>query len=180
MWKKAVDRERRSAELAYRLQSSPPPAEAEAGAPPPPADVEQRTARFEEMLRVPREERDRVQRTQVIDRAAAALAAARAVLKDPPQQNTPQPSPPPLQPQNPVTGATVTGSGSGSGSGKPAKGPEDRDSLADAAQAAPVASQSAKGMITRRMCDCLQITAASSRECTTSFVFRIKDVSLLF
>jgi hypothetical protein len=147
MWKKAVDRERRSAELAYRLQSSPPPAEAEAGAPPPPADVERRTARFEEMLRVPREERDRVQRTQVIDRAAAALAAARAVLKDPPQQNPPQPSQPPQpQPQNPVTGATVTGSGSGSGSRKAAKGPEDRGSLADAAQAAPVASQSAKGM----------------------------------
>ncbi|KAI4967204.1 hypothetical protein ZWY2020_029500 [Hordeum vulgare] len=33
MWKKAVDRERRSAELAYRLQPSPPPAEAEAETP---------------------------------------------------------------------------------------------------------------------------------------------------
>ncbi|XP_047091068.1 uncharacterized protein LOC124702934 [Lolium rigidum] len=142
MWKKAVERERRSAELAYRLQSSPPPAEAEAGAPPP-ADVERRTARFEEMLRVPREERDRVQRTQVIDRAAAALAAARAVLKEPPQQNPPQPSPPP--PKQPATGADVTGSGNGSGSRKAAEGLEDRVSLADAAPAAPVASQSAKG-----------------------------------
>lgn len=143
MWKKAVERERRSAELAYRLQSSPPPAEAEAGAPPPPADVERRTARFEEMLRVPREERDRVQRTQVIDRAAAALAAARAVLKEPPQQNPPQPPPP--KPKQPATAADVTGSGNGSGSRKAAKGLEDRVSLADAAPAAPVASQSAKG-----------------------------------
>jgi hypothetical protein len=133
MWKKAVERERRSAELAYRLQSSPPP-----------ADVERRTARFEEMLRVPREERDRVQRTQVIDRAAAALAAARAVLKEPPQQNPPQPPPP--KPKQPATAADVTGSGSGSGSRKAAEGLEDRVSLADAAPASPVASQSAKGM----------------------------------
>uniref|UniRef100_A0ACD5WUD0 Uncharacterized protein n=1 Tax=Avena sativa TaxID=4498 RepID=A0ACD5WUD0_AVESA len=143
MWKKAVERERRSAELAYRLQSSPPPAEAEAGVPPP-ADVERKTARFEEMLRVPREERDRVQRTQVIDRASAALAAARAVLKEPPQQNPPQSSPPPLQPQ--ATGADLPGSGNDSGSSKAAKGLEDRGSLAEAAPAAPVGSQSAKGI----------------------------------
>ena len=186
MWKKAVERERRSAELAYRLQASPPPAEAEAGSPLP-ADVERRTARFEEMLRVPREERDRVQRTQVIDRAAAALAAARAVLKEPPQQNPPPSSPPPPQnppqsspPQKPATTTDVTGSGNGSGSRKPAKGLEDPGSLADAASAAPVASQSAEGTITRRMWDCLKITAATSRERSSNFVFCINKRCVLF
>uniref|UniRef100_A0A453I145 Uncharacterized protein n=1 Tax=Aegilops tauschii subsp. strangulata TaxID=200361 RepID=A0A453I145_AEGTS len=136
MWKKAVDRERRSAELAYRLQASPPPAEA-----PHQADVERRTARFEEMLRVPREERDRVQRTQVIDRAAAALAAARAVLKEPPQSS---PTP---QPQKPAAATGVTGSGDVFGSRKAAKGPEDQGS---GQRSVPAASQSAKGTTTRR------------------------------
>ena len=94
MWRKAVERERRSAELARRLQS-PAPAEAEAAAAPPVEVVERRTARFEDLLRVPREERDRVQRRQVIDRAAAALAAARAVLKEPPPAPAPASPPPP-------------------------------------------------------------------------------------
>ncbi|XP_048570864.1 uncharacterized protein LOC125551637 [Triticum urartu] len=132
MWKKAVNRERRSAELAYRLQASPPPAEAEG---PQQADVERRTARFEEMLRVPREERDRVQRTQVIDRAAAALAAARAVLKEPPQSS---PTP---QPQKVAAATRVTGSGDVFGSRKAAKGPEDQGS---GQGSVPAASQSAK------------------------------------
>ncbi|KAJ1276052.1 hypothetical protein BS78_05G184600 [Paspalum vaginatum] len=115
MWRKAVERERRSEELARRLQA-PPPAEAEG---PPPGDVAQRrTARFEEMLRVPREERDRVQRRQVIDRAAAALAAAQAVLKDPPPapapSASPTPSPPATPPQRAETGSAARGSDGGS------------------------------------------------------------------
>ena len=140
MWKKAVDRERRSAELAYRLQASPPPAKAEA---PQQADVERRPARFEEMLRVPREERDRVQRTQVIDRAAAALAAARAVLKEPPQSSPP----PPPQPQKPAAATGVIGSGDVFGSRKAAKGPEEQGS---GQRSVPAASQSAKGTPSRR------------------------------
>ncbi|GJN25254.1 hypothetical protein PR202_gb13055 [Eleusine coracana subsp. coracana] len=119
MWRKAVDRERRSAELAYRLQASPA---AEAEAPPRGEDVERRTARFEEMLRVPREERDRVQRRQVIDRAAAALAAARAVLKEPPAQSqSPEspspapPSPPPTPPRESESASSAAGSGVSSG-----------------------------------------------------------------
>uniref|UniRef100_A0A0A9D6J0 Uncharacterized protein n=1 Tax=Arundo donax TaxID=35708 RepID=A0A0A9D6J0_ARUDO len=118
MWRKAVDRERRSAELAYRLQA--PPAEAEAGAAAPGEDVERRTARFEEMLLVPREERDRVQRRQVIDRAAAALAAARAVLKEPPAQSqspSPPPSPPPTPPQRAEAGSGEGGTPKGSDRG---------------------------------------------------------------
>jgi hypothetical protein len=112
MWRKAVERERRSAELARRLQA-PAPAEAAA----PPVDVvERRTARFEDLLRVPREERDRVQRRQVIDRAAAALAAARAVLKEPPPAPAPAQSPPPSPPTTPPQGAETAKVESGGGS----------------------------------------------------------------
>nr|CAB3490156.1 unnamed protein product [Digitaria exilis] len=115
MWRKAVERERRSAELARRLQA-PVPAGAEAVAPPPADVVERRTARFEDLLRVPREERDRVQRNQVIDRAAAALAAARAVLKEPPPAPAPAPSPSPSPPSTPpqMTEAAKVGSAGGS------------------------------------------------------------------
>ncbi|PVH34438.1 hypothetical protein PAHAL_8G218400 [Panicum hallii] len=117
MWRKAVERERRSAELARRLQA-PAPAEAEAAAAPPVEVVERRTARFEDLLRVPREERDRVQRRQVIDRAAAALAAARAVLKEPPPAPAPAPasSPPPSPPQTPPQRAESAKVGSAGGS----------------------------------------------------------------
>jgi hypothetical protein len=127
MWKKAVERERRSADLARRLQA--PPAEADAPAPAPPVeDVRRRTARFEEMLRVPREERDRVQRNQVIDRAAAALAAARAVLKEPPAF-----SPPPTPPQVAETGKV------GSAGGGAARGSDRNSRSAARAQLSPSA-----------------------------------------
>jgi len=140
MWRKAVERERRSAELARRLQS-PAPAEAEAAAAPPVEVVERRTARFEDLLRVPREERDRVQRRQVIDRAAAALAAARAVLKEPPPAPAPAPasSPPPSPPPTPPQRAESAKVGSAGGSA--AKG-SDRGSTTSAP--APV-SQSGEG-----------------------------------
>ncbi|OEL18553.1 hypothetical protein BAE44_0020428 [Dichanthelium oligosanthes] len=144
MWRKAVERERRSAELARRLQA---PAEAEAPAAAPPVDVvERRTARFEDLLRVPREERDRVQRRQVIDRAAAALAAARAVLKEPPPAPAPSPeaqSPPPSPPPTPPQRAEMAKVGSGGDSA--ARGP-DRGSRT----AAPV-SQSAEAEAARAL-----------------------------
>jgi len=140
MWRKAVERERRSAELARRLQA-PAPAEAEAAAAgaPPVEVVERRTARFEDLLRVPREERDRVQRRQVIDRAAAALAAARAVLKEPPPAPAPASPPPPSPPQTLPQGAETAKVGSAGAS--VAKG-SDRGSRTPAS--APV-SQSAEG-----------------------------------
>ncbi|KAL6654022.1 hypothetical protein ACP70R_007487 [Stipagrostis hirtigluma subsp. patula] len=121
MWRKAVERERRSAEIARRLQETPTrTAEAEAA-----PDVESRTARFEEMLRVPREERDRVQRRQVIDRAAAALAAARAVLKEPPAPSaSPSPSPPPTPPQEAEAARGKAGSGDGGAPGGSDRGPQ--------------------------------------------------------
>ncbi|RXH72410.1 hypothetical protein DVH24_012094 [Malus domestica] len=41
-----------------------------------------RSEEFQKILEVSKEERDRVQRMQVVDRAAAAIAAARAILED--------------------------------------------------------------------------------------------------
>lgn len=46
--------------------------------------VDRMTDQFNRILEVPKEERDRVQRLQVIDRAAAAIAAARALIKESP------------------------------------------------------------------------------------------------
>ncbi|KAK6161454.1 hypothetical protein DH2020_004835 [Rehmannia glutinosa] len=71
MWKKAVDRERKSVEFEIMAENS----------------------------EVSVEERDRVQRMQVIDRAAAAIAAARALLKEN------------LQPQDEVFGESRAESG---------------------------------------------------------------------
>ncbi|XAR58840.1 hypothetical protein NMG60_11014401 [Bertholletia excelsa] len=45
-------------------------------------DLERKSREFQRILEVPKEERDRVQRMQVIDRAEAAVAAARAILMD--------------------------------------------------------------------------------------------------
>ncbi|CAA6667226.1 unnamed protein product [Spirodela intermedia] len=50
------------------------------------------TDQFNRILEVPKEERDRVQRLQVIDRAAAAIAAARALIKEPPPSKQPSTS----------------------------------------------------------------------------------------
>lgn len=47
-------------------------------------ELERKSQLFEKILEVPKEERDRVQRLQVIDRAAAAIAAAQALIKDNP------------------------------------------------------------------------------------------------
>lgn len=41
-----------------------------------------KTEKFHRLQDVPREERDRIQRQQLIDRAAAAIAAARALLSE--------------------------------------------------------------------------------------------------
>lgn len=45
-------------------------------------EFERRNSEFQKLLEVSPEERDRVQRMQVIDRAAAAIAAARALLQE--------------------------------------------------------------------------------------------------
>ncbi|CAJ1967012.1 unnamed protein product [Sphenostylis stenocarpa] len=78
MWKKAVDRERKSAHfntIAERVASAPDDGIAR-------DDLEKKTTEFHKLLQISSEERDRVQRMQVIDRASAAIAAARALLRD--------------------------------------------------------------------------------------------------
>lgn len=52
-----------------------------------PEELERKTIEFQKILEVPKEERDRVQRMQVIDRAAAAIAAARSIIaQNPPKR----------------------------------------------------------------------------------------------
>lgn len=77
MWKKAVESERKSMQfktIAERVASTRHHGTVE-------DDLEKKTTEFHKLLEVPSEERDRVQRMQVIDRAAAAIAAARALIQ---------------------------------------------------------------------------------------------------
>ncbi|KAK2986053.1 hypothetical protein RJ640_011494, partial [Escallonia rubra] len=82
MWKNAVDRERKAVEFQRiaekAVDGSGDVAEGEESA----EVLERRSSEFQKILEVSPEERDRVQRMQVIDRAAAAIAAARAILKE--------------------------------------------------------------------------------------------------
>lgn len=93
MWKKAVDGERKSKEFLKIADGVPEP-------PLVPTEnketAEQKTELFNKILDVPRDERDRVQRLQVIDRAAAAISAARAFMRD---------SPPPKSPSDELHGS---------------------------------------------------------------------------
>ncbi|XP_048141706.1 uncharacterized protein LOC115750329 [Rhodamnia argentea] len=75
MWRTAVERDRRSIEfqkMAERRDDGGGVVE----------DLEQKSEEFRRILEVPKEERDRAQRMQVIDRAAAAIAAARSIVKE--------------------------------------------------------------------------------------------------
>ncbi|WCJ23887.1 hypothetical protein M5689_005888 [Euphorbia peplus] len=77
MWKNAVDRQQKTLEfqnIAGRLTGDDDVEEN--------VDVEKKNEEFEKILEVSTEERDRIQRMQVIDRASAAIAAARALLKE--------------------------------------------------------------------------------------------------
>ncbi|KAH9289660.1 hypothetical protein KI387_033777 [Taxus chinensis] len=56
-----------------------------------PEALERKTKHFEKLLEVPSEERDRAQRVQVIDRAAAAIAAARALMAENPRSGPSSP-----------------------------------------------------------------------------------------
>ncbi|KAK1311059.1 hypothetical protein QJS10_CPA08g00262 [Acorus calamus] len=82
MWKKAVEKERKSTE--FKIIADKPQGGSvvtDGGGDVDPAVEEEKTERFRQILEVSREERDQVQRLQVIDRAAAAISAARAILK---------------------------------------------------------------------------------------------------
>lgn len=106
MWKNAADKERKSIDFQnIALNNSPPP-------PPPPIDhedLEKKTVEFQKILQVSKEERDRIQRMQVIDRAAAAIAAARAILNE--NASTPETASDVFQDFNTEIDATATGLG---------------------------------------------------------------------
>ncbi|KAJ0981610.1 hypothetical protein J5N97_009865 [Dioscorea zingiberensis] len=86
MWKNAVQRERKSQEF-QRLSGEP---EASDGVGENEESLAKKTEMFNKILEVPKEERDKAQSLQVIDRAAAAIAAARAIIKEAPP---PKPAP---------------------------------------------------------------------------------------
>jgi ABC-type phosphate transport system auxiliary subunit len=73
MWKKAIERERNTTHFNKLASSNDNGVE---------ENLEKKTQEFQKILEVSSEERDRIQRLQVIDRASAAIAAARALLKD--------------------------------------------------------------------------------------------------
>jgi len=73
MWKKAIERERNTTHFNKLASSNENGVE---------DNLEKKTQEFHKILEVSSEERDRIQRLQVIDRASAAIAAARALLKD--------------------------------------------------------------------------------------------------
>ncbi|KAF5779022.1 hypothetical protein HanRHA438_Chr12g0565771 [Helianthus annuus] len=75
MWKKAMDRERKEIEFNKIVENVNVAGEEE-------EDLEAKSSEFLKILEVPTEERDRVQRIQVIDRAAAAIAVASTLLND--------------------------------------------------------------------------------------------------
>lgn len=83
MWKKAVDRERKSIEFQKIAENTAADEEEEVKEENPEV-LEKKSNEFNKILEVSPEERDRIQRMQVIDRAAAAIAAARALLQENP------------------------------------------------------------------------------------------------
>ncbi|MCD9644556.1 hypothetical protein HAX54_032838 [Datura stramonium] len=80
MWKKAMDRERKSAEFLRIAENTSGDDEVEES----PETLEEKSNEFKKILEVSPEERDRIQRMQVVDRAAAAIAAAKALLQENP------------------------------------------------------------------------------------------------
>lgn len=77
MWKKAVEREKQENEFRKIAENVVEEDNEETE-----EVLEKKSGEFQKLLEVSPEERDRVQRMQVIDRAAAAIAAARAILKE--------------------------------------------------------------------------------------------------
>ncbi|KAK9146555.1 hypothetical protein Sjap_006458 [Stephania japonica] len=80
MWKRTMDQERKQFEFEKILESSNEAEEVVDSE----AATERKSEEFMKILEVPKEERDRVQRMQVIDRAAAAIAAAQSLLSESP------------------------------------------------------------------------------------------------
>ncbi|KAL7600663.1 hypothetical protein Lser_V15G22982 [Lactuca serriola] len=78
MWRKAMDRERKEIEFKKIAENVAGDEDNGGGD----EDLETKSSEFLKILEVPTEERDRIQRTQVIDRAAAAIAVASTLLRD--------------------------------------------------------------------------------------------------
>ncbi|KAJ8765410.1 hypothetical protein K2173_013168 [Erythroxylum novogranatense] len=74
MWKTAVDRDRKAAQFESIVGKLP---DNSGGGE---VDLEQKSEEFRKILEIPKDERDRIQRMQVVDRAFAAIAAARSLL----------------------------------------------------------------------------------------------------
>lgn len=81
MWKNASERERKSMEFQNLAEKSLAANEKD-DEEEEEEDLEKKSEEFEKILEVSKEERDRIQRMQVVDRAAAAIAAARALLEE--------------------------------------------------------------------------------------------------
>ncbi|CAN8258417.1 unnamed protein product [Cochlearia groenlandica] len=77
MWKNAIDREKK--EKAFEKIADNVPSN-DGGDEKGEVDLEKKSDDFHKILEVSAEERDRIQRLQVVDRAAAAISAARAIL----------------------------------------------------------------------------------------------------
>ncbi|XP_043725637.1 uncharacterized protein LOC122672204 [Telopea speciosissima] len=85
MWKRAKDQERKTNEFGSIVQNSPVSGNDDVvDSEESPEALERKIQQFNKLQEIPKEERDRVQRMQVIDRASAAIAAARALLKESP------------------------------------------------------------------------------------------------
>ncbi|KAL1207959.1 Protein LIKE EARLY STARVATION [Cardamine amara subsp. amara] len=75
MWKNAVDREKKEKAFEKIAENVVDVDGEDKG-----GDLEKKSDEFQKILEVSVEERDRIQRMQVVDRAAAAISAARAIL----------------------------------------------------------------------------------------------------
>ncbi|KAF9618625.1 hypothetical protein IFM89_002320 [Coptis chinensis] len=82
MWRKAIDREKKEIEFQKIAENTKNEVEEDDDDNNNNEDLEKKSEEFTKLLEFPKEERDHVQRMQVIDRAAAAIAAARALLRE--------------------------------------------------------------------------------------------------
>lgn len=85
MWKKAVEREKKSKEferIAERIIEVSGDGVGKEEEIVSQEELEKKSNEFRKILEVPGKERDRIQRMQVVDRAAAAIAAAKEILQE--------------------------------------------------------------------------------------------------
>ncbi|KAL4297308.1 hypothetical protein GQ457_12G003850 [Hibiscus cannabinus] len=84
MWRKAKEREMKEAEFLKLTQKLADDSGGGGGVNGGEKKevLEKKSEEFQKILEIPKEERDRVQRMQVIDRAAAAIAAARSLIQN--------------------------------------------------------------------------------------------------